>query len=101
MRMIHWGVSEQTAEDGRPLTCHCHILARDVPPPMNGESYGIRLTIAETEEMMEFMDLTVSGKRILDLAEDRQKEHIMEIRNAKGKNGPRKIGFLHPDGTIR
>ena len=38
---------------------------------------------------------------ILDLAEDRQKEHIMEIRNAKGENGPRKIGFLHPDGTIR
>ena len=69
MRMIHWGVSEQTAEDGRPLTCHCHILVRDVPPPMNGESYGIRLTIAETGEMMEFMDLTVSGKRILDLAE--------------------------------
>ena len=33
MRMIHWGVSEQTAEDGRPLTCHCHILVRDVPPP--------------------------------------------------------------------
>lgn len=38
---------------------------------------------------------------ILDLAEDRQKEHIMEIRNAKGEDGPRKIGFLHPDGTIR
>ena len=38
---------------------------------------------------------------ILDLAEDRQKEHIMEIRNAKGENDPRKIGFLHPDGTIR
>lgn len=69
MRMIHWGVSRQTAENGQPLTCHCHILVRDVPPPMNGESYGIRLTVAETEEMMEFMDLTVSGKRILDLAE--------------------------------
>ena len=38
---------------------------------------------------------------ILDLAEDRQKEHIMEIRNGKGENIARKIGFLHPDGTIR
>ena len=38
---------------------------------------------------------------ILDLAEDRQKEHIMEIRNGKGENSARKIGFLHPDGTIR
>ena len=69
MRAIPWGVSEQMSETGQPLTCHCHILVRDVPPPMNGESYGIRLTIAETEEMMEFMDLTVSGKRILDLAD--------------------------------
>ena len=69
MRAIPWGVSEQMSATGQPLTCHCHILVRDVPPPMNGESYGIRLTIAETEEMMEFMDLTVSGKRILDLAD--------------------------------
>ena len=38
---------------------------------------------------------------ILDLAEDRQKEHIMEIRNGKVENIARKIGFLHPDGTIR
>ena len=69
MRTIPWGVSEQTAENGQPLTCRCHILVRDVPPPMNGESYGIRLTLEETGEMMEFMDLTVSGKRILDLAD--------------------------------
>ncbi len=69
MRTITWGVSEQTAENGQPLTCHCHILVRDVPTPLNGESYGIRLTLEETGEMMEFMDLTVSGKRILDLAD--------------------------------
>lgn len=38
---------------------------------------------------------------ILDLAENRQKEHIMEIRNGKGEIGARKIGFVHLDGTIR
>lgn len=38
---------------------------------------------------------------ILDLAEDRQREHITEIRNGKGRKSPRKIGFLHQDGEIR
>lgn len=38
---------------------------------------------------------------ILDLAEDRQREHITEIRNGKGNKAVHKIGFLHPDGVIR
>ena len=38
---------------------------------------------------------------ILDLAEDRQREHITEIRNGKGSGATRRIGFLHPDGEIR
>lgn len=37
---------------------------------------------------------------ILDLAEDRQREHIAELRNVQGEKTKR-IGFLHPDGTIR
>lgn len=38
---------------------------------------------------------------ILDLAEDRQREHITEIRKGKENNGTHRIGFLHPDGEIR
>ena len=38
---------------------------------------------------------------ILDLAEDRQREHIAEMRSRNGDGKPRKIGFMHPDGTIR
>ena len=69
MRKIIWGVSQQNAEDGRPVTCQCCILVRDVPPPMNGESYGLRLTLEETGEVVELRDLTVSGKRIINLAD--------------------------------
>ena len=37
---------------------------------------------------------------ILDLAEDRQREHIAEMRNRQEER-PKRIGYIHPDGTIR
>lgn len=69
MREIHWGTARLTGEGGRPLTCRCSILAELCPPPVNGESYGIRLTLAETGETAEVRGLTLLPARIQALAE--------------------------------
>lgn len=67
----------------------------------NGNSWIAFSTESLCVSAKEFSAYLPMCLEILDLAEDRQKEHIMEIRNAKGENRTRKIGFLHPDGTIR
>ena len=67
----------------------------------NGNSRIVFSTESLCVSAKEFSAYLPMCFEILDLAENRQKEHIMEIRNGKGENSARKIGFLHPDGTIR
>lgn len=61
-------------------------------------SFSTESLCVSTKEFSAYLPMCLE---ILDLAEDRQKEHIMEIRNGKGEGCGRKIGFLHPDGKIR
>lgn len=61
-------------------------------------SFSTESLCASAKEFSAYLPMCLE---ILDLAEDRQREHMMEICNGKGKNSARKIGFLHPDGTIR
>lgn len=49
----------------------------------------------------EFLTYLPMCLEILDLAENRQQEHIAEIRERGTSAGRMKIGFLHSDGEIR
>lgn len=49
----------------------------------------------------EFLTYLPMCLEILDLAENRQQEHIAEIRERGTGAGREKIGFLHSDGKIR
>ncbi len=69
MREIPWGTARLICPDGRPLTCRCTVLVRLVPPPVNGESYGVKLTLEETGEEASAPDLTLMPARIEVLAE--------------------------------
>lgn len=69
MREIEWGTAVLTVPDGRRLTCRCAVLARTCPPPVNGESYGVRLTLEETGEEAVIHDLTLLPDRIGALAD--------------------------------
>ena len=53
---------------------------------------------ASTKEFSAYLPMCLE---ILDLAEVRQREHIMRIRNEKEEKRSHKIGFIHSDGSIR
>ncbi len=69
MRQIMLGEVEWTNGTGEPFTCRYHLLVREIPSPLEGESYGIGVTIAETGECAEIWDITVSDRRIQNLAD--------------------------------
>ncbi len=69
MRQILIGEVDLTEGTDRPLTCRYHLLVREIPPPVSGESYGIGVTIQQTGEQAEIWDITVCSKRIRALAD--------------------------------
>ena len=69
MREAYWGSARLIAEDGRPISCRYYILVRTCPPPVNGESYGVRITREETGETAVVPDLTMLPSRIHALAD--------------------------------
>lgn len=69
MRELLIGQREQIDTAGRPLTCAYSVLVRDVPPPVSCESYGVGITVLESGEREEVLDLTVRPERIHILAQ--------------------------------
>lgn len=51
-----------------------------------------------SKELMTYLPMCLD---ILDLAESRQQVHIKEAHDGANNGARRKIGFEHPDGTIR
>ena len=68
MRQIMIGEVDLTDGAGQALTCSYHLLIREIPPPVLGESYGIGISIAQTGEREEVWDITISYRRIEALA---------------------------------
>lgn len=68
MRQIMIGEVDLTDGAGRPITCHYHLLIREIPPPVAVESYGLGVTIAQSGEKEEIWDITVCYRRIEALA---------------------------------
>jgi hypothetical protein len=68
MRELQAGTSEQINEDGEKLTCVYSILVRYMETEPHLESYGIRVSVVETGEQAELLDLTTSSARISELA---------------------------------
>lgn len=68
MRQITLGEVELTGVTGTAFTCRYHLLVREIPPPLEGESYGIGVSIDQTGERTEIWDITVSDRRIQALA---------------------------------
>ena len=69
MREVYWGTARLTAQDGRPISCQYRVLVRSCPPPVHCESYGVKVTLAETGEEAALTDLTVLPDRIAALAD--------------------------------
>lgn len=61
-------------------------------------SFSTEPLCSSTKEFSAYLPLCLE---ILDLAEVRQREHIMRIRNEKEDKRSHKIGFIHSDGSIR
>ena len=68
MRELSYGQTSIQRAGGDSLRCVYEILVCTMPPPLCCESYGIRITVAETGERAEVLNLTVSPKRIEALA---------------------------------
>ena len=76
-------------------------LAKVTVRENNGSSRLAFSTESRCASAKEFSAYLPMCLEILDLAEDRQREHINEIRNGSADRRPRKIGFIHEDGAIR
>ena len=68
MRQIMLGEVDLTDGVGESLTCRYHLLVREIPSPLEGESYGLGVTITQTGEHTEIWDITISDRRIQALA---------------------------------
>ena len=68
MRQILIGEVDLTDGAGAVMTCRYHLLVREIPPPLVGESYGIGVTISQTGERAEIWDITLCQRRIEALA---------------------------------
>lgn len=62
-----WSIS--VTRSAGPATCVYWILVRTVPPPVSCESYGVCITMLQTGEREEVLDITVRPERILSLAQ--------------------------------
>ena len=69
MREVDWGTARLTAQDGRQISCRYWVLVRSCQPPVLCESYGVKVTVAETGEEAAAEDLTVLPDRIASLAD--------------------------------
>ena len=69
MRQIMLGEVDLTDGAGEVLTCRYHLLVREIPPPLEGESYGIGVTIVQTGERTEIWDITICDRRIQALTD--------------------------------
>ncbi|MBQ9347033.1 MAG: hypothetical protein IJT94_06780 [Oscillibacter sp.] len=69
MREVFWGTSQLSALDGCRLSCEYRVLVRTCPPPVQCESYGVKVILTETGEEASAMDLTVLPDRIAALAD--------------------------------
>lgn len=68
MREFSIGQVEQSTSSGNQIVCLYQILVRDVPPPVNCESYGVRITELGSGENEEVPDITIFPERIQALA---------------------------------
>ena len=69
MRELFYDMVDLSNQIGRPATCVYWILVRTVPPPVSCESYGVCITMLQTGEREEVLDITVHPERILSLAQ--------------------------------
>lgn len=69
MRELLIGQREQMDAAGGQITCAYYVLVRDVPLPVNCESYGVGIAALESGEREEVLDITVRPERIQTLAE--------------------------------
>ena len=69
MRQIILGEAELTNGAGVVFTCRYHLLVRAISSTLEGESYGIGVSILQTGEWEEILDITVSHQRIMALAD--------------------------------
>lgn len=69
MRELFYDMVDLSNQIGRPATCVYWILVRTVPPPVSCESYGVCITMLQTGEREEVLDITVRPERILSLAQ--------------------------------
>ena len=65
MRELFYDMVDLSNQIGRPATCVYWILVRTVPPPVSCESYGVCITMLQTGEREEVLDITVRPERIL------------------------------------
>ena len=59
MRELFYDMVDLSNQIGRPATCVYWILVRTVPPPVSCESYGVCITMLQTGEREEVLDITV------------------------------------------
>lgn len=69
MRELLYGQAGIRREDGEALHCVYEILVHTAPPPLQCESYGIRILLTETGEQAEIWNITVRPERIEELAD--------------------------------
>lgn len=58
MRELFYDMVDLSNQIGRPATCVYWILVRTVPPPVSCESYGVCITMLQTGEREEVLDIT-------------------------------------------
>lgn len=69
MREYVIATADLSQQVGYPLSCTYHILIKDVSPPINCESYGIRVTLDQTGETEDIPDITLLPSQITHLAQ--------------------------------
>ena len=68
MRELFYDMVDLSNQIGRPATCVLDLGA-DRSPPVSCESYGVCITMLQTGEREEVLDITVRPERILSLAQ--------------------------------
>lgn len=69
MRELYIGQADLSNQIGRPATCEYRVLIRTLPPPLACESYGVSVTLVQTGEQAQVMDLTVRPERVEELVQ--------------------------------
>ena len=69
MRELYIGRADLSNQIGRPTTCEYRVIVRTLPPPLCCESYGVSITMVQTGERAEVLDITVRPERVEELAQ--------------------------------